>query len=71
MPAKFNNHMTVNGIGGTTVATNAKFKSFGKISNGVLTGGETPTLPIVSSSTVSITGVTASDVPYLYCYSSS
>ena len=71
MPAKFNNHMTVNGIGGTTVATKVKFKSYGKISNWVLTGGGTPTLPIVSSTTVAITGFTASDVPYLYCYASS
>ncbi len=70
MAAKFN-HMTVNGIGGTTVATQVKCKSYGKISNWVLTGDGTPTLPIVSSTTVAITGFTASDVPYLYCYASS
>ncbi len=54
--------MTVNGIGGTTVATKVKFKSY---------GGGTPTLPIFSSTTVAITGFTASDVPYLYCHASS
>ena len=71
MPVKFNSHTTVNGVGGTTVATKVKFKSYGKISNWVLTGGGTPSLPIVSSKVVPITGFTASDVPYLYCYASS
>ena len=66
-----NGTMLVNGVGGTTVATQVKFKSYGKISNWVLTGGGTPTLPIVSSKVVPITGFTTSDVPYLYCYASS
>ena len=57
----------VNAIGGSTVASTVKFKKYGKITNFSVPAGS-PTVPTNLGTTVAITGFTATDVPYLYCY---
>ena len=55
--------LTVNAIGGTTVASTVKLKKYSKITNFSVPAGS-PTVPTNLGTTVAITGFTATDVPY-------